>query len=300
MAAPRYPDAPLVEETAPLRPRIAAQRFMEPLAEPGGRIQTRLEIASLSSIASQILAVGYLRVANGGLRPFRISHVPTAGRVLEFTRLSLYPEWEIASMHLVASAGVKRGRQYVRARIVDSLNNPIDSLSAGYVYEGFDLPLGRFVEPGPGGGEGFIRTVMGTDPGASGEEVLETVPANALWRLLAFGVVLVTSADAAMRVPRLVCDDGTTANRLFMLGGANQAASLTRTHLWTRSSNSIADDSANLFADTDTLEVHATIPEGFLSEGYRLRTSTVAIDTTGPAFDNYAAPIFQVEEWLVV
>lgn len=196
---------------------------------------------------------------------------------------------------------LKRGQFYVLA-FIDRPGTPSWPVGFGYAYSAHPFVAGRFVEPGPGGGGGYINTVTGTNP-AAGAEVLETVPANALWRLLSFSVVLVTDANVADRDPNFIADDGTTANRRWMRKALRQTASLTRTHLWTPGTdvNVLSGDTAGTAeVDTDSILRRACIPEHpddrTLPEGYRLRTTTDSIQAT----DNYAAPIFQVEEWLVL
>lgn len=158
--------------------------------------------------------------------------------------------------------------------------------------DGSPVSWNRSVDPGT---HGSLRTVTGTNP-AAGAEVSEAVPANARWRLRAFSVVLVTDATAVTRNAQIVIDDGTTANRRFYSVGNDQGASLTRTHLFTQGFQAAAPTiSARSFIDTDTVLVQSTLPEDLLlPRSGRIRTVTVGI----VAGDNFAAPIFQVEEWL--
>ena len=92
----------------------------------------------------------------------------------------------------------KRGQLYLTYGFGPSINDR-STIAAGYLHKPYGLPMGTFQEPGPGGGEGYIRTVTGTDP-AAGAEVSETVPTNAFWRLRMFSAVLVADANAANRV----------------------------------------------------------------------------------------------------
>jgi len=199
---------------------------------------------------------------------------------------------------------IKRGQFYVRFVIRRQNSGFEDCLCCGYIYSARPfLSIGEHIEPGPGGGEGFIRTVTGTDPGSSGEEIVETVPTNAFWRLISFGAVFVTSSDAATRTPNLAIDDGTTANRSHIWQGSTQAASLTRTHLFQQEyGGSGAQGAGNAsIVDTDTILTREVLPNNlFLKEGHRIRTVTLNIDTVAALFDNWAAPIYQVEEWLKV
>lgn len=194
-------------------------------------------------------------------------------------------------------AGTLKRGQFYSALYLDPLIGPNSGLIGDYFYAGNVMTPWKIVPSGPGGGEGFIRTVTGTNP-AAGAEVSEAVPTNAIWNLLAFGVVLVTDGNAANRTSNLIIDDGTTQNRRWALRDSTaQTATQTRTHLWTRGYSQAAVLGSDQFDDTDNLLVIQALPEPLiLPEGYRIRTITGGL----LAGDNYAAPIFQVGEWLVV
>jgi len=193
------------------------------------------------------------------------------------------------------TAGVKRSQAYITLDV--GKFGKFFSLAKGYVYDGHAVQDGEFTEPGPGGGEGFIRTVTGTNP-AAGVEVTETVPTNALWKLRSFSVVLVTSG-VANRTVFLAADDGTATNRLWIreVNEDVQADAQTRTHLLGRGNDGTFLGGGQL-TDTQTVNVHNAIPadDPYLPEAHRLRTITVNLQ----AGDDFAAPIFQVEEWLVI
>ena len=199
---------------------------------------------------------------------------------------------------------IKRGQFYVRFVIRRQSSGFEDCLCCGYIYSARPfLSIGEHIEPGPGGGEGFIRTVTGTDPAAGSDTVLETVPANAFWRLIAFSDVLVTSSDAATRTPNLIIDDGAVTNRRNVWQGGTQAASLTITHFWqSEYGGSGAQGAGNVtFTDTQTVNSRETLPQNvFLPEAYRIRIVTTNFDSVAALLDDWAAPIFIVEEWLLI
>jgi len=171
------------------------------------------------------------------------------------------------------------------------------TITQGYLHQGrWSVDMLNPEVLGPAGGEGNIRTVTGTDQAAN-TEVSEAVPADAVWDLLSFSVVLVTDANAANRSIDLVIDDGTTENKResVIATGTSQVASVTRTHLWAPFGINRASD--NVTVDGIDLGTHWEMRSpGLLPEGYRVRTNTRSIQAT----DNYAAPIFQVREWLLI
>lgn len=166
-------------------------------------------------------------------------------------------------------------------------------LCQGYLWQGqHAIRLGDLEDLGPSGGCGNMRTITGTNPAAN-TEVLETVPADVLWRLHAFTVVMAQGATQTP-TPNLVIDDGTTANRRGVFASQNQGASTTRTHIWQKGSEAPAS-AAFTITDTDILLINGTLPhELILREGDRIRTLTTGIG----ANSNYADPIFRVEEWM--
>lgn len=194
------------------------------------------------------------------------------------------------------AAQPKRGQTYVRASIVPTPEGgpSLAMLFQGYLYRGFSPTLGTNIEPGPGGGRGNLRTVTGTNPAAN-TEASEAVPANAIWRLLSWSIVLVTDANVANRNTNLIADDGTTANRSwFILSTFAHAASLTRTHLFFIGNDTVSPVSSPVTTDTDVIGHLGNLPDYVLRPASRIRTNTTAIQVG----DDYAAPIFQVEEWI--
>lgn len=166
-------------------------------------------------------------------------------------------------------------------------------LFSGYFFPGHvpSYPVGQIEHPTEG--KGRIRTVIGTNPAAN-TEVTETVPTNALWKLRSFSVVLVATG-VANRNTNLIIDDGAvTARKRIYTDTTNQTDTQTRTHLWTRG-NEAWDLASDSVTDTQTVLHKSCLDDDiYLVAGDRIRTLTTNI----AAADDYAAPIFEVEEWL--
>jgi len=200
-----------------------------------------------------------------------------------------------------AYAGVKangkRGQCFAQVVIWDGSQFRA-VLCRGYIYALRNISLGEFTEPGPGGGEGFIRTVTGTNPAANAE-ASDAVPSNAIWKLLSYSIVLVADANAANRTLRFVIDDGAAANRRWVTEDTTAiTAGQTRTRVIQRGYKAAMNIGGSGLTDTDTIaSITDTLPDDLVMvEAYRMRTITPGLQAT----DNYAAPIFQVEEWLVL
>lgn len=133
-------------------------------------------------------------------------------------------------------------------------------------------------------GQGYTRSVVGTTP-AAGAEISETVPTNARWKFRALRFQLTTSATIATRAVTFLVDDG--ANPLFQIEApSSQAASLVQ--LYNLSQIGARSDKVA------TSVIAIPFPDIIMGPGYRLRTSTAALQ----AGDQYTAPNYAVEEFL--
>jgi len=158
-------------------------------------------------------------------------------------------------------------------------------LRAGYLTDSKTITWPPGVFEGFTEGPGLIRRVTGTDP-AAGNEISETVPTNARWRLLAMRIRLATTLPAATRRVHLILDDGVHIFAKIKCY-QTQAENVTRSYTFI---------SGLGYEDTSAVgEAMATLPVVILlDQGYRIRTAT---DNLG-ADDDYSAPILLVEEWL--
>jgi len=139
-------------------------------------------------------------------------------------------------------------------------------------------------------GTGTPRVILGTQPGA-GAEVLETVPAGKLWRVVSFLVSLVTNSTVATRTAEFAVDDG--AN-IFSWGQPqlSQSASLTFPYVLGGAVNPAFPASGVRQGNS----VHVAVPGlglALLLAGFRIRT----VSTNLQAGDQYGQPKYLVEEW---
>lgn len=132
-------------------------------------------------------------------------------------------------------------------------------------------------------GTGTIKSISGTNP-VAGNEILETVPANAIWKVQSIYPSLVTDATVSNRQVRILFDDGT--NTFYQgISASVQAASLTNTY-------SIAAHGITSAA-VDTVHWIPIPADTILLPGYRFQTSTDNLQSG----DDWGAPQFVVEEW---
>lgn len=247
-----------------------------------------LRIDSFNSAAGVTLAIT-LRVlgTDGQVESMTLAHTPLTTRLIKTDNYRLREGW-LLSAQISASGGTpRRGQCFVRLSLIRGLSGAIGSeatILQGYVQDTTALAYPGSAIVHSSEGPGLIRTIVGTNP-AAGLEIAETVPANTRWRLQAFRFQLVASAAAANRRPTLIIDDG--ANEIWRQNSnVNQVASETSVYE--------AAPGAS-FTTIDVRIYTLPLPIGLmLAEGYRIRTSTAAID----AGDDYAAPIYSVEEWI--
>lgn len=132
-------------------------------------------------------------------------------------------------------------------------------------------------------GPGSIKSIVGTDP-AAGNEISETVPANAMWILQSIKASLATDAAVVNRKPTVTLDDGT--NAFFKSGPfTSQTASLTVPISWSKDGFWVSS--------LNTISMVGHLPATVLSAGYRMITVTDGIQ----AGDNWGVPQLLVEEW---
>ncbi len=130
---------------------------------------------------------------------------------------------------------------------------------------------------------GRIFTYTGADPDA-GAEISITVPARRRWKIHTIHQELVTDATIEDRICALIIDDGT--NILLAVSSLVAQTASTTKHYY--------------FAPIGAPEINILListnpmPELFLTAGSRIRTATDGLQEG----DNYAAPIFLIEEWI--
>lgn len=133
-------------------------------------------------------------------------------------------------------------------------------------------------------GNGRILTITGNNP-AAGVEALETVPTNALWRLIGIVLPFVTDATVITRQVALEVRDGGVLVARYP-AQTTQTASLTRNYLWGNYIVQYASDLSFIY-----------IPS---SIDMRM-TSAVTIGTSTDnlqAGDNFGTSQLIMEEWL--
>lgn len=250
--------------------------------------EDHLRIRSFNSAAGVTLAIeGRMLLPNGCIVPIADRHVPNTDRTEQTSFVGL-AEGYLQTLTIRASGGTpRRGQCYVLVDFVRGRSTAVQLV--GCLVAGYATDTGRLAWPGSpisdsADGPGVIRTIVGTNP-AAGVEIVETVPTNARWRLKTFNYTLVASGAAANRRPVLTIDDG--ANILWQ-SFSNVAQTAGQTAIYRAGIGTP-------FLLYDTLAYHLPLPVDLpLQGGYRIRTVTAAID----AGDDYAAPIYTVEEWI--
>jgi hypothetical protein len=193
----------------------------------------------------------------------------------------------VSAMARIDSGSAKRGQCYVKLCLAkNQSNNEQDMmlLDQGYLTNSSDVGWPRGKMEDAMSGEGYTHTVQVAAPGAGNELVL-TVPANAVYNVKAAMIPLVTSSAVANRNVEIVEDDGTN---IFFKSPANtvQTASLN----WRYNVEQDTQRQGNNNGD-----LGLSIPlENRLLPGYRLRTITSNMDVG----DAYSACWFLVQEWI--
>ncbi len=134
-------------------------------------------------------------------------------------------------------------------------------------------------------GKGKIRLVTGADP-ITGSEASDAVPANLIWRVLAYAITLVASGDAATRSTELSLQSDSNEFARLPLNGT-VTASQTRFLNWHTTGDN--DTTSQSLQRQGHLPLDAFMPAGFI-----LVTDTAALQGA----DNYGTPFILVEQWI--
>lgn len=256
-----------------------------------------LSVTLNGSSAVSIRIQGLIRSSSGELAPFARNVTSPSDRVPVSTNIATNVDGDVVACTIENLSALKRGQVYAIVQV--SVYDVRTVLCAGYVYDGFFLALGTFVEPGPGGGEGFLRsiTLAATEQTTAAGQAIVTVPTNALWRPKTVEVLWTATATVGTRTPRLQFDDGTTRlwGWIVVSPTANQTA-----RIWGgRQTADFAAQAGNRGASAD-VQAAEGFPPIDLPEGGRLFIDDTAdIDITAPA-DTATLVNMQVEEWLVL
>lgn len=269
--------------TSDLHPQLVAPSLVYMTGED------LVQLTSWNSLAGVKLTVT-LRVllVNGLIQIIPLPHTPNTDRTAKTSLFTPIEGWLLGASVIATTGAPVRGQTFAALRLVrGSASTTIDTVALASDYVTSQQPMAY---PGSGvqsslAGQGFTRTVIGTDP-AAGSEISETVPAGARWKFRSMDVALVTGATVANRDVQVTLDDGTTE---FYRGASanNQPASNTFRYCFGMYGDHIAGGGVNVPQICTPMDLA-------LLAGYRIRTVTFNFD----AGDNWGAPGYCVEEWL--
>ena len=237
-----------------------------------------LVVQSQGSTAGSIKIVGTTREG-----PFVLTHTPSVDRGLTTEKFRL-PDFPILISVIDKGELYKRGECYVRVNV--AINGDIvQQIAAGYVYQqvGLTWPITNIQEPMPP--VGLLYTFNGTNPGV-GNEIQESVPDNALWKINSVRFLLSAAAVAVNRVVHLIFQvDATTKFDCI----SNTAQTSGQAINYSCFPNLVGGSSAN---DDDII---IPIPQGILLPALStIITETTALDVN----DNFTGIEISVEEFL--
>lgn len=250
-----------------------------------------LRVSAWSAVAGVTLNIAATVIGDDGCpRPFLYTLVPTSDRNKTTSASFPLERGQISNVHIFASAGTPIGAQcFARVELLQGREGATQSL--GTIVEGYVTANVALAYPGDNtsravDGRGTWRIILGTVP-AAGAEIVETVPVNTRWYLTAFRFKLVASAGVANRTPVLLIDDGVN-----IVWETENPTAITASQTGTYNAGAGVQN-ATLVAPDFQLALPETL---ILPAGSRIRTLTGAIQVG----DQYAAPVYNVEEYLDV
>lgn len=244
--------------------------------------ETILRLTITSSVSSRVEAHFGVLFDDGTFANFdRVASHSAADRTSESFNIGRPATggWVVEANVARFLDNIKRGELYVSLHVDPTRGAVSRMVAAGYVYNGFQVPMGTVIESGPGGGHGNFRSISGTNP-AAGAEVSEVVPTNALWLLRAMQLPIV--GGAAAFTPRLAFRDGSdnefwNSKTITVAGGATESINF-----------GLQGDSP------EAAHSSLSLPFLYLPEAYDFTTLGITAD------DDYGVPQLLVEEWLVI
>lgn len=261
------------------------------LGSVGGFIGN-IRISSIASTTAVIDVYGRTRDRTGA-HQFTMVHTPATDRTATNQDVRVVAGSLEAIIAVMRTSGVKRGQCYVAIHEADEDGRLLKRLARGYCYsDGGDVSLGQDTESGPGGGEGAILSIDLGNPAAGADYTDQTVPTNAVWRVIGFAGTLVADATAADRRLRLDKTDGTTS--VGIVGIADYAITASQTRILRGMIGSPFFQDGGIGSESVIpimLDGVAFLPEAFV----------VDFNTEGlVAGDNWGDGQLLVEEWLVL
>ena len=168
------------------------------LAQSSGLYRFRpresLRLINLGSVAVSVTAIVNVQYDDGEESPFYTSATTTSDRTTAQSDFAVglpkagYVTSATVIDNTAAASATKRGQVYVGLHVIDASGIYQRLLCRGYLYFNHSVDLGENVEPGPGGGEGFVAEVAQPNPAAGAETTAAAVPTNALWRVHSFEI----------------------------------------------------------------------------------------------------------------
>lgn len=251
-----------------------------------GEDQLRVTVFD-STTAARVEITGRFLTVAGRIQPFQFGFLPATDRTASTMTRALGEGWLLEASVRATAGQVLSGQCYVVLSIARGSTGAftdLSTLAAGYVTQ-----QQRVSWPGSGvrgpleGAPGIFKTT-GTNP-APNNEVLETVPTGARWRLRGVVLTLTTDANVANRTVQLMIQVGVNAP-LLVPAVVVQVASQAITYY------AAAVGAPGL---TNLTNTQIILPADLvLAAGSIIATITV----NRQVGDDYASPIMWVEEWM--
>jgi hypothetical protein len=181
----------------------------------------RLQVfIATSGITQSVIVLARILLPDGTIVPNQWVYFPQNQRVGQSFYQDLV-EGFLLSLTVSSVNSVAMGQTFVRVSLIRgtaAVNAMSQILVSGYVTTMNALSWPPSLLWASTSGRGNIRSIVGTKP-AVAAPISETVPAKAVWRLMAFRFDLYPGAEVASRTPLMVISDG--ANALIFIQTVN-------------------------------------------------------------------------------
>lgn len=268
-------------------------------------------IQTASSTTDPIEVRGRVEYDSGGNAPFAVPITPVADRVPQVAVTIFRPTGigTITQLNVFSRTARKRGQTLAIVAVQDvSGDAGQDVLCMGYVRDFFNLTLGVYENPGPGGGEGFLSWLAVAADVAPVDIATSLAATNALRKIHGFVWSYNASADAATR---------TATAKLEQRGPALPTgfATLTSASVWNSGTLTLTlseegviyamgsgGDGLAVVDDNGTLAIDstATAPQPFPIWVTEDDITRIEFDVGAPHANDRHNLYILVEEWLVI
>jgi len=232
-----------------------------PILNRPPNVPASIEVVWSASTTNRLTVIGLARRADGQVSTFRGTEAHAGDRTTETVEIVGDVPGDVVALTISIASGVSRGQAYVQANLV--MFGASHALCAGYVYDGFALTLGTFVEPGATAV--YSENVTIANEAAAGAGIIGRLyqPASDTTLRLLFGIIQNDNTSAVRALAQI--DNGTDNQDMTFIGDDFSLAAAAI----------MSFPNQPFFAGGSTVEAITTVGPFFLAGSQRLMLRSI-------------------------